>query len=538
MKAQIAAIIWAQWRTVRNHLPRVGVASVLGSVLSLLWYALFLGIAVALAITLPLLPGPQLREWLPAALLVLCAAWQLIPLFTLSTGWSLQLTKLQIYPLPNNALFGIEVILRLTASPELILILLGGTFGLMRHPQFPLLAPLSILLLLPINLLLSLAVRELVLHSFERNRFREIFSLLLVCIAIVPQFLIRTGFAAGLRPYLFATARAPFTPWDASATLALGVPRLLDLLTLLVWLAVTYLLARWFFLRSLLFEETPQAGSLASFSRTAVPERERGSSRLVERFLGDPLAALVQKELQALVRMPRFRMAFGMACIFSVIIVFPIAMNSERAGSQFVTQNFLPFVTLYGVLILSDSLLLNIFGTDRAAVAFYFLAPVPFRTVLWAKNLTAIFFLTVQATLAMLAAAAVRRSASVIEVVTAAGAVAVVGLFFLSVGNLTSVLIPRPSDPRQMMRKSAGGKLQLWLLLCMLGMGLLLGAAYLAELALDSYWGLFGVLALEFALGLIVHKVATDSAVEHGERDREQLVDALSKGTGLVGSNN
>ncbi len=516
----------------------MGVASVLGSVLSILWYTLFLGIGAALALVLPSLPGPEIREWLPAALLAVCAAWQILPLFTLSTGWSLQLNKLQIYPIPNAALFGIEVILRLTASPELILILFGATIGLMRHPEFPLLAPLAILLLLPINLLFSLAVRELVLHSFERNRFRELFSLLLVSIAIVPQFLLRSGFGSGLRPYIIAFARLPLTPWRASATLAIGMWDLLELTALLFWLLVTYLLARWFFVRSLRFEETTQAGSLAILSGEAGLERQRSSSTWAEKVLGDPLAALVQKELQSLVRMPRFRIAFGMACIFSVLIVLPIAMNSARAGSQFVNQNFLPFVTLYGVLILSDALLLNVFGTDRSAVAMYFIAPVPFRTVLRAKNITAALFLSIQALLAMLAAVAIRQSASLVEVLTAMSAVAVVVTFFLAVGNLTSVLIARPSDPRQTMRKASGGKLQLWLLLCMLGMGLLVGAAYLAEWALDAYWALFGVLALEFVLGLIVYKVSADSAVEHAERDREVLLDALSRSSGMMGSNN
>lgn len=540
MWPQIAVIIWAQWRTVRNHLPRAGFASVLGNALSVLWYLLVFCVALSLAVLVPSLPAGTLEEWLAPVLLGLCVVWQVIPLFTLSTGWSLQLSKLQIYPVRTRALFGIEVLLRATAAPELILILLGGTVGLLRHAALPAATPLAVLLLLPINLLLSLAVREVVLHSFERNRFRELFSILLISLGVLPQVLLRTSAGHRSRPYLLALAHTPLTPWTSTARLALGRGQGFDLLAVLLWAVLAYVLAQWFFARSLQFEETPQSGSLAVRSRPQgqPPTRESSLSELPARLLGDPLAALLQKELASLLRMPRFRVAFGMACVFSMLIFLPLAMNTERAGSQFLNRNFLPMVTLYGLLILSDSLLLNVFGVDRAAIALYLAAPVPFRTVLQAKNLAAVVFLAAQSAIAMVGGALLRRSVQVLDVATALSAVAVVGLFFLSVGNLTSILLARPSDPRQTFRKAAGGKMQLWLLLCTVGMAVLLGAAYLARWAIGSIWAQFAVLALEFVLGLVFYRVALDSAVEHAARDRERLVDALSKGATVIGSGN
>ncbi len=44
-----------------------------------------------------------------------------------------------------------------------------------------------LLLYIPFNLFLSLAIRELLLHSFERNRFRELFAILLISIGVLPQ---------------------------------------------------------------------------------------------------------------------------------------------------------------------------------------------------------------------------------------------------------------------------------------------------------------------------------------------------------------
>ena len=57
----------------------------------------------------------------------------------------------------------------------------------------------------------------------------------------------------------------------------------------------------------------------------------------------------------------------------------------------------------------------------------------------------------------------------------------------------------------------------------------LVGFAFLARWALDSDWALIGVFAVEFIIGVVVYRIATDSAVERGIRDRERIIDDLSK---------
>ena len=76
--------------------------------------------------------------------------------------------------------------------------------------------------------------------------------------------------------------------------------------------------------------------------------------------------------------------------------------------------------------------------------------------------------------------------------------------------------------------------MQLWLMLSSFGMFLLVGFAFLAKWALDSDWALFGVLLVEMVIGVIIYRVATESAVERGLRDRERIMDALSKGAAPV----
>lgn len=543
MWAQIFTIAWAQLRISRNHLPRTDFGSILAWFVALLWYGLFAAAAAGLALALPRIPLTELRRYLPLGLLAVFAFWQLVPLFTLSSGWSLQLNKLRMYPVRDRALFGIEVLLRITSAPEMIIVLFGALAGLLRHPGVPLLWPFALLLFVPFNLFIALAVRELFLQSFARNRFRELFAILLISLALLPQLFLRTGFGEKLKPYLFSLSAARATPWNEVATLSLGSFTIESLVLLLIWTAIAYRLARRQFAKSLFEEDTfrPQAAPRALPAGNANPAARPARKapldaflHLPSRFFSDPFAALLEKELQSLVRMPRFRVLLGIACVFSVVVLVPITLQNEGRNT-FIRANLLPLINLYGLLILSDALMLNVFGFDRAAAQIYFVTPVPLATVLKAKNLAAVVFVVLQGLAALTVSFLLRLSIGPRAIADAAAATAVVGLFFLSIGNLISTMMPRPVDPRQTFRKQSGGKMQLWFLIASVGMFALMAFAFLAQWALDSHWALLGVLALEFAVALLFYRIALESAAGRALRDREKIVEALSKGASPVG---
>ncbi|HMF78309.1 MAG TPA: hypothetical protein VK604_21805, partial [Bryobacteraceae bacterium] len=253
---------------------------------------------------------------------------------------------------------------------------------------------------------------------------------------------------------------------------------------------------------------------------------------LLAGFFRDPMANLLQKEFQSLVRMPRFRVVFGMACVFGVIVFIP--MTFGHGNATFIKDNFLPVVNLYGMLMLSDVLLLNVFGLDRKAAQLFFVAPIPFRAVLHAKNAVALGFMALQTAVVLLFVLLFRIPIDLFGVSSGIAVSVVVAVFLLSAGNLLSVSIPRAIDPSSTLRKQAGGKIQLWLLLCTIGMLVLVAFPFLARWAFQQDWTFFAVLLLEFVIGLIVYRVALDSAVERGLRNREQMVDALSKGPSPV----
>ncbi len=531
MVEQILAIVWAQFRITRNHLPRTGVGGVVMWIITALWYCLFLALAGVAIAGIPAISMNVLRQALPIALLILFLYNQTIPLLTLSTGWSLQINKLQVYPIRDGALFGLEVLLRITSAPEFIIVLLGGVIGLMRRSDIPLPAALCLLLFIPLNLFLQLAVRDFIVHAFARNRFREIITIFFVSIGIVPQLLLRTGLGVKLKPYFLLFANGVGTPWHTAAALSLGRLSLLNVSILAVWTVVAFWLARWQFARGLVQDDAFRGGSAASASK------KETSSPLLDSFSNlfqDPAAAIIQKEFRSLLRMPRFRVLLGMACIFSTLIFLPIRMGQDSKGPSFFSHNYFVAVNLYGLLIMADVLLLNIFGTDRSAAQIYFISPVPLATVIKAKNLAACAFILLQNMLVVVLTPFFAH-VSVISIVSGVVASAVASVNLMWAGNLLSVMMPRPIDPTSTMNKQANAKVQLWILLCTIGMAVLVGFAYLARWAFDSDWALLGVLLFEFAIGSVVYRVALESAVERGMRDRERIIDALSKTSSPVG---
>lgn len=532
---QMFAIAWAQFRIMRNHLPRTNAGTLLMWLVSVLWYGMYAAFGAALAVTLPRVPVVLLQQWLPVGLLAVFVFWQLIPLFTLSSGWSLQLNKLQIYPVSNGALFGLEVLLRLSTAPEMIFLLLGTMIGLLRHPTVPLVAPFFLLLYIPFNLFLSLAIRESLLHSFERNRFRELFAILLVSLGVLPQLLVHTEAGRKVQPYLLSASKGRGTPWHEVAVLSYAPLSLFALAVTLFWIAGACAIARRQFQKSLsqdeAFRDNTPVLTTGSTPRNK-PSLFAGLLQLPSRVFRDPTAAIVEKEFRSLLRMPRFRVIFGMACIFGVLIFIP--MTLRRTGTGFIANNFLPVVNVYGLLLLGDVLLWNVFGFDRGAAALYFVTPVAFERVLKAKNVAAIVFMTLQTVAVWVLAAALQISVTPLGLVNAFAASAVVGIFFLSIGNLSSVAIPKPMNPTQTFRKQASGKMQLRLIGTSAGLLLLLGFAFAARWALQANWALLAVLAFEFGIGVIVYRLATESAVARATRERERILDDLSKGASPI----
>jgi ABC-2 type transport system permease protein len=512
---------------MRNHFPRTSAGSILIALLLSLWYALFGVVAGIGAWRIAEAPVLLLMRYLPPSLLGLTLFWQLFPLLTLSTGWSLELEKIKVYPVKHSALFAIELALRVTGSPEMFLLALGVFAGLLANPSIPAGPPFVVALFVVFNLLAQLGIRDLYLLAIGRTRIKEFAVILVLILAVTPQLLVYSGSRRVLGPWFFAVAGARFTPWEAAASFGTGSGGWLEIAVLLASIVAAYVFAWATFARTIRAEDSFSAAASLHFEREG---KKRGSFRGPERVLRGPLGALVQKELQSLLRMPRVRVLLGMACFFGVIVFLPLSLGfGPNHSNQFLRDNFLTIVNLYGLLLIGEALLLNVFGLDRGAAQFYFIAPVALRTVLHAKNAAAILFVGIQNVAILMSALILRLPLTVTAVATEMLATAVVTVYLLAIGNMMSVSMPRPIDPRQTMRKQTGGKMQLWLLGSSLCVYVLVGFAFLARWAFHGSAGLFAILGLELGVGMVVYWIALDSAVERATRSREQIVDNLTR---------
>ena len=101
------------------------------------------------------------------------------------------LRKLQAYPIPVSQLFAIEVMLRVTAGIEMVLVLLRDRgWASLLNPELPKWSALAVVPYMVFNLFLAVGLRDLLMRLLARKRIREVAFFLLVMCAALPQLLL------------------------------------------------------------------------------------------------------------------------------------------------------------------------------------------------------------------------------------------------------------------------------------------------------------------------------------------------------------
>jgi ABC-2 type transport system permease protein len=530
---QMRAIVWAQWRSTRNHLPRTNIGGLIfTSALTAVWYGAFAYFAVLAAILLSR-PGEleSFHKIFPPALLLCLLYWQVIPVLLTSMGASLDLRKLLVYPIPKQGLFAIEVVLRISTAVEMLLILAGAAAGLLINPKVPLWAPFSLALFVLFNLFCSTGIRDLLVRLLAHKRMREVIVFLVVISAALPQLILFRGSQGRMQQFLSGEPSA-ILPWTATARLALGEFSWKNLGVMLAWTLAAYVFGRTQFERGLRFDAA-EASARGSSSKRRVSRLEWWY-QLPNALLRDPLAALIEKELRFLSRAPRFRLVFLMGFSFGLLIWTPIAFGRMSSERTFLGDNYLTMVSIYALLLMSDALFWNCFGFDRSAAQVYFLVPVKMSTVLAGKNLAAAFLVFMEIIAIALVCALLRLPLSGLQILEAFGVTCVITLFTLAVGNLSSLYNPRAVNPVKAMKTAAQSRSQALMMLAFPLTLLPVILAYLARYAFDTEWAFFGVLLLGCIVGALVYSFSMQSAIKAAEDRREQIIGALSSGEGPI----
>jgi ABC-2 type transport system permease protein len=520
----IGAILRAQLLSMRPRTGRGG-GLAFSSITGLIFYGFwaFLGWGAMLFFSSPN-QAPFFVPVITSGLAFVMLYWQLAPIISASFGASLDLRKLLAYPIPHGKLFLIEILLRITTCGEMVVLLGGAAIGLLRNPLYGLHAAPYIfsgaILFATTNILLSAGARSWIERLFVRTRLKEVMIFVLVIGGLVPQMLVYLNVKRGAL-MRFAPSQLVW-PWAAAGRLMLHDPIWTSALTALAWLAAAFVFSRYQFERSLTFDA-------ASVRR---PERAESTDGLVDRlfrlpsrFLADPIAVLVEKELRTLARIPRFRLVYAMSCFFGIVLYLP----SLRRGHNdtFFHQNALPFMALYGLLMLGQITYWNAFGFDRSAVQGYFSWPVPFRDVLIAKNIAVVCLLIPQILIVSLIGRAVHLPASPGKVLETIVVMVISSLYWLAMGNIFSVRMPRPLDPDKMNQMS--NKMQaltIWVAPLLL---LPLALAYWSRWFFENEFVFIGIMAIAAIVGGVFYWVGLDSAVNTAQARRESILMTLSR---------
>jgi ABC-2 type transport system permease protein len=536
---QVRAIAGAQFRVIYNRMTAGGGGA--GRVLYWLsvavWYG---GVALLSWLAAETLPALATRETLVAVtsmiLLGAMAFWQLTPVMMAASGLSLDLKRLLVYPVTPRKLFAVEALLRASTGTEVLIVLVGVGAGLMRSPLTPGWTAVFLLCFVAMNLMLSVGIRDLLTRMLARRGVRELVVLAIVMAAALPQVVAVAVPAAEIRGiYQRYTAWLPHLPlpWATVALLSAGAFSAKAFLVTAGWI----LAAGWFgytqFQRGLRWDAAEVESKEREKGRKSVWQWVEWIYELPGRAAPDPMGALITKELRTLGRSTRFRLMFFMGFTFGILIWLPLAMKGPGAGGR-TSENLLLWVSLYAALLLGEALFWNTLGFDRAAVQAYYVMPVRLRTVLAAKNVTAVLVLLAEIVMVTAALAVLRIRFPVEKIPEAFACTMLLAVFLLALGNVTSVKAPRGMDPASSWRQASAGRLQGLMLLLYPLLLAPIGLAYLARYAFERDAAFYLVLASGYVVAGMTYWVALDSAVEIAEKERERIVTALSAQQGPV----
>ena len=195
-------------------------------------------------------------------------------------------------------------------------------------------------------------------------------------------------------------------------------------------------------------------------------------------------------------------------------------------------EHFLAVVSIYSMMLIGYYTFWNAFGYDRSAAQFYFAAPVPFRSVLYAKNIVAVFIQFIEVSLITVVYVFVPLSFRPFAVAEAFLVTAVSCLYVFAIGNITSVRFPMPMDPDRMARGASSRSKSALLMLFFPVAFLPIGLAYWGRYVFHSDLVFFAMLLLAGMIGAAIYWVGMESAVNLSLNRREEMIAVLSRTDG------
>ncbi|MDA1314450.1 MAG: hypothetical protein O2968_14010 [Acidobacteria bacterium] len=531
------ALLQVQYRTFRHSLgsSKTDGGTRASATLAFFWYLLWAAAALALAVLPNAIGTEDVERALPGLFLFIMGYWQLTPLLTLSLGVSIDMRRTVIYPIALPTLFTVECLLRLASGAEMVIVLVGlwvgfATAGSMN--QVSLAAGFGLFILL--NVFLSAAIRNFVERMFQKRRLREIVVVTLICFLMLPQALIWSQTLRGYARTIWVVARGfpiQALPSGIAADVSLGQGVWIEWMGLLSMVGLAAGFAYQQFRIAISGFRHPQQSA-------ARPTNALGARLLrgLTAWAGDPIAALVEKEVRSLWRSPRFRLPFFMGFTFGVFAWLPIlGFWKDSTSAGWATDHVVVVISLYSFLLLGPVMFLNRFGFERKAAEAYFFLPISMRLLLLAKNFASGLYAMLEVALIGLVSGWFGMTSSPLAVIEAFVIGATALLYLFTVGNYISVRFPAPSNPDRISRGSGGHGMRAAVQFVLFPLSLAPVAGVLAIGALGGSPLAYGAgLVGAIGGGVLLYAAGLSSSAKYLLLFRERFLNSLAHSEGLV----
>jgi ABC-2 type transport system permease protein len=532
----IGAILRAQFLSMRMG----NRGRVFGVITGLFWYGIWVVAACAAFLGISGASAGRLGLFLPLGALGVCVYWQAMPILSASMGSALDMRKLMVYPVPHAKLFQVEVLLRLTTGVEMLMVLAGSVAGMIHNQGVAgWLALPAALIYIAFNLLLASGTRSLLERLLSKRKVRELLVFVIFAVWMVPRFWFATGHRPQLTGNWTRVMNSVAWPWTAAARAALGHSEFAALLSLAGWT----LLAGWFgrtqFERNLRFDAVAaQATPLSNTPTNGISLQAAAEAfyRFPARWLRDPLAAIVEKELRSLARTPRYRMVFVMGFSFGLMIWLPMILGNRADRNGKLSHHFLTVVCVYALTLLGQVSFWNCFGFDRSAALIYFAAPQPLTKTFAGKNVAALVFIYMEVFILASVTALFGVNPGAAQMLETLLVIGVCSIYMLALGNISSVQYPRALNPERVSQGGASSRFQALIMLLYPLSLLPVLLAYIARYAFASELAFYLVLGFAAVVGAALYWIAMESAVATATKHRERIMHDLSAADGPITS--
>jgi ABC-2 type transport system permease protein len=459
-RGQFIAIARVRWQLFANSLRKMrGRLELVSRILVGLGFGIFgLGGAIGLGSTAWVFVSQDKVEWIAMFLWVVLLFWQLFPLMAIAFTENFDSSDLLRFPLSYRSYF----LVRLTygsidAGTAIgVLWLLGITVGIgVARPNLVIWAALVLLAFALLNVLLARMIFAWIERWLATRRTREVIGVVFFLLVLSVQLILplldhygETGRPRVTRLIGHLLTGGRFLPPGlvAEAISHAGRGELAGSLAAFALLFLYGVVILW--LLHLRLRSQYRGEYLSETTRRPASPGGRQRARLGWSVAGvsGRVAAIFEKELRYLLRSSPMLITLIMPVF--VLVIFRLTPGKAGTDESFLAHASdlaFPIGTGYGLLALTN-LVYNIFGADGGGIQFFFVSPVSFREIVFAKNLAQATVLGLETVLVWIAVCLLFRAPAIgLTLSTLSGLLFAASVNFAA-GNLLSFYSPKKYD--------------------------------------------------------------------------------------------